>query len=819
MHITRGVLVGLMATALWGGSSQRLLAAEAAETAPQQAGLDEVVVTARKRDETLISVPVVVTAIDKAELANRGITSLDDVARLVPQLIIGNQAGSVQGGNIALRGISGPDSNPFGEQAVSFNIDGVAIAKGWVRRMTDTDLDQIEVLKGPQALLYGKNSPAGVISIRTADPTDEFEAKTTMGYELEAREYRTEDYVSGPITDTLSARLSGYFSTMQGWLIDNTPANSGYAENHGRNPESKDYALRGTVKWAPAAEFDARLKLNFGSTKNSGPGSTSQFTNCPFGARQTGSGIPCGLNGTSTNSGYGSLISTIPGTINFFRGDGLNFQDQDQILAGLELNYRPSSQYTLTSVTGFYRMQLWQCQNYEQDSSILLPSCNSPTTDRQASEELRVQTNYDGPLNFSAGLYASKTRAETGSLTYLYGGNFDLLGPGLGGPTSPALVDNYYLVQEGESYSGYLQAIYKPIDVVEIDVGGRYSYEEKNIPEVRDGGGLGEGCFTPATLIAVPAATCTTILSSLNDVAINPDRVVFHDFSPEGTISYRPSHDLTIFGSWKHGFLSGGFNSSSVNYALDPDISYLPEVIKGFEFGVKSLLLNRTLAVDAAIYKYNVSNLQVTNFQNATSTIRNAGAVEIRGVEGDVNYKTPIQGLALHAAAAYNDGVYTSFPAAPCYNGQTVALGCSGTFAGGVFNSQNLSGTPLVRAPRWNISGGLNYGMPIGADFKAAFSVDADFSSSYLTDATSAPQSLQPSYTLLDSTLRFGNINDVWAVEFIGRNLTNRYYFVASPNAPFTGGTNAPPLGDRFAALSRGREYLFQVSYRFGKRG
>jgi iron complex outermembrane receptor protein len=794
-----------------------LLATEAADVAAP-AGLEEIVVTARKRDETLISVPVVVTAISKADLENRGVTNLDEIARMVPQLLIGNQSGSVQGGNISIRGIAGPDSNPFGEQAVAFNIDGVSIAKGWVRRMEATDLDQVEVLKGPQALFFGKNSPGGVVSIRTSDPTKQFEAKTTMGYEIEAQEYRTEDYVSGPITDTLGARISGYFSTMQGYLVENTPASSGYAENHSRNPEGKDYAIRATLKWAPADQFDARLKLNFGSTKNSGPGSTAQFVDCPFGMRQTGSGIPCGLNGTSTNSAYGSFVATIPGTLNFFKANGLNYQDQQQILTGLELNYRPSDLYSLTSVTGFYRTQLFQCQNYEQDPSILLPSCNAPTSDRQFSEELRVTTDFKGPLNFSGGLYYSNTRAETGSLTYLFGGNFDLLGPGFGGPTTPALVDNYFLVQEGKSYSGYLQAIYKPIDVVEIDVGGRYSYEEKNIPEVRDGGGITQGsCFAPAQFFAVPAADCTTILTSLNDVPIDPSRSVFHDFSPEGTISYRPSQNLTLFGSWKHGFLSGGFNSSSVNYKLDPDISYEPEVIKGFEFGVKSLLLDRTLAANLAIYKYDVSNLQVTNFQNATSTIRNAGAVEIKGVEGDLNYKTPLEGLELHTAAAFNQGVYTSFAAAPCYNGQTPALGCNGTLSGGIYNSQDLSGTALIRAPKWNISGGFNYGTPLGANLKGAFSVDAAYTSSYLTDATSAPQSLQPSYTLLDSTLRVGNVNDVWAVEFIGRNLTNRYYFVAAPNAPFTGGTNAPPLGDRFAALSRGREYLFQVSYKFGK--
>jgi iron complex outermembrane recepter protein len=229
--------------------------------------------------------------------------------------------------------------------------------------------------------------------------------------------------------------------------------------------------------------------------------------------------------------------------------------------------------------------------------------------------------------------------------------------------------------------------------------------------------------------------------------------------------------------------------------------------------------LDNTLAVNLAAYKYNVSDLQVTNFQNATSTIRNAGAVEIRGAELQLNYKTPLQGLGLRGTAAYNDGVYTSFPAAPCYNGQTIAMGCNGSFSGGVYNSQNLSGTSLIRAPRWTLSAGSGYEVPIGANLKMGLSVDANYTSSYLTDATSAPQSLQPAYTLLDSTLHVGDVNNVWDVAFIGRDLTNRYYFVASPNVPFTGsgqGTAVGVLGDRFAALSRGREYLFQVSYKFG---
>jgi len=425
-----------------------------------------------------------------------------------------------------------------------------------------------------------------------------------------------------------------------------------------------------------------------------------------------------------------------------------------------------------------------------------------------------VTTDLKGPLNFAGGLYFGKTHAESGSITYLFGGNFDLLGPGFGGPTTPALVNDYFLIQDGTSYSGYLQAIYKPVDVIEIDVGGRYSYEKKTLPEVLDGGGINAvtgSCFVPgvvcSAILGVPGTNITSTVTNSKS---------WNDFSPEGTISYRPSQNLTIFASWKHGFLSGGFNSSSVNFRLEPDISYNPEVIKGFELGVKSLLFSNTLSVNGAVYQYKVTGLQLTEFTNATNTIRNAGAAKITGAEGDFNYKTPIEGLDLHGAAAYNDGIYTSFPGAACYVGQTPAQGCN--IVGGN-PIQDLSGTPLPRAPRWNFSAGVGYGAPVSGDLKAAISVDADYTSSYLTDSSSAPQSTEPSYTLLDSTIRLGDRSNRWEAEVIGRNLSNRHYFVASPGVPFTGsgtGTAAGVTNDRFGAVSRGREILFQVGYKFG---
>jgi iron complex outermembrane receptor protein len=174
-----------------------------------------------------------------------------------------------------------------------------------------------------------------------------------------------------------------------------------------------------------------------------------------------------------------------------------------------------------------------------------------------------------------------------------------------------------------------------------------------------------------------------------------------------------------------------------------------------------------------------------------------------------------LDGLSIHGAAAYNDGRYTKFPGAPCYNGQTIAQGCT------VVNGnpeQNLSGTELIRAPKWNIYGGFDVDRDIGGRLKLGLSTNVSYSSSFLTDDTSDPRGREPAYTLLDSSLRVTSETGRWEWALIGRNLTDRHYWVGSSNAPFSGsgtGTAVGMPGDRFAAVSRGREIMIRASYKY----
>ena len=824
-----------LAAALAGTTAGTALAQSApAATAPAEAATGgaesgEIIVTARKRDETLIAVPVVVTAVGGATLAARGITNLDGLARITPQLIIGNQGGAIQGGNISIRGIAGADQNPFGDQAVSFNIDGVQIGKATVRRLSDFDIGQIEVLKGPQALFFGKNSPAGIISIRTADPTDHLEAKASAGYEFEARQIRLEGYVSAPLTETLGARIAGVYSGMRGDVKDVTPANAnGFGPDNGYNSTYKDWSVRGTLKWKPTDTFDATLKATYSKLNGDGPASSTAFTSCPTGSRFTtflgGTISQCkASDGANSNAGYGTVVATKPATLNHFRADGENFNHQKQFLTGLQMNWRPNDVISIASVTGYYSTQIDQCQNYENDPIVILPSCNV-FSDKEFSQELRFNTDTGGLLDFTGGVYFASTRASTGSLTYLFATTLPLLGAnsalypgsGAGSVADPALVNEYRFTQRGYTYSAYAQVAIKPTPELELDIGGRYTKERKRLPSVRNGGGLSDLTGGPNFIGEHPILDASTEVPSTILVSRKGS---WSDFSPEITASYRPDRHTTFFGSYKHGFLSGGFNSGSVTFNPPTgqlDLSYKPQIVKGFEAGVKLELLDNALRVNLAGYTYKITDQQVTVVFNATNAVTNAGGSKVKGIEFDANYRTPITGLSVNAAASYNKGKYTQYANAPCYGGQTAALGCVGGAADGAGGTQDLGGTELIRAPDWNLSGGFDYLAPLTDSLRLGLSANATYSASYLTDASSAPNGRQPSYTLIDANARLIGPDDAWELAVIGRNLTDKRYIVASSLVPFafnpTGG-----LLDRFGTISRGREIVVRATVKFSQ--
>jgi len=783
--------------------------------------LEEIVITARKRTESIMSAPVAVSAINSTEMNHRGLVTVDAIARSTPAVMTGDSGSGFQGGNVVIRGLSGADANALGDQAVSFVIDGVQVAKGNVRRLTQMDMEQIEILKGPQTLFYGKNSPAGVINMRTADPTSNFQAGFTTGYEFNAREERNTAFVSAPITDTLGIRVAGLFSDMQGYLkrYQPLPAANVFGPDTGRAPQKTEYAGRVTLKWEPTDKFSAKYKLNYQRQSGDSSEAAVEIVHCGLGTiPQT---IPantpgaCAAGSIAPGGELGPNFSLVDP--HMYPGNGgKTFMTAHQILSGLELNYDLTDTLRLTSQTGYYLvnqrivgnftnnyLELGLTPAYIPGSTTASPqqllASSSIYKDIETTEEVRLSSSFPGWLNFMAGGLYSGSHTSLEVATWR-------------NALTPLYVNNYYYVQSGKAYSffGQLQAKYAGF---ELSGGGRYSHENKKLLHAQN--------EPPAPLPRV--RTELTGPNFLRDLSWN-------DFSPDVTLTYHLTPDAILYGSYRQGFLSGGYNANQNNQpnvggAPGPVTSrsyYNPQKTKGFEVGVKATLLDETLRVNAAAFTYKTTGLQVAVTTNGTQVeLRNAGASLNRGFEAGVEWQTPKEGLVLNAAGAYTDAKYTDYQAS-CYRGQSSATCFNqvSRITGQTALLQDLSNTRMVRAPKFQGTAGFSYSVPLTSDLKFGLTGDMTHSDSYITDAASSPGAKEPSYEMFNASVRVAEAKDLWEVAFIGRNLTDKHIFTRTSDTPFTGtgpgASTTGVLGDSSGYVDRGRELMLQLTVKFG---
>lgn len=775
-----------------------------ASVAPEAASAEgEILVTARRREETTLDAPVAITAVSGEQLQARGISNVDQLARAVPTLVTSEATSSPQGGIVSLRGLSGVDANPFGDQAVSFNIDGVPVARSSVRRLSQMDVAQIDVLKGPQALFFGKNSPAGIISVRSADPTDRFEAGITAGYEFNADEIRTEGFVSGPVTDTVGVRIAGYYSDMEGYF-DNIAPDTGTGVRpplDRRAPNGSEYAVRGTLTFDPSDRFDARAKVSFNQSDGSGSTDILQFVDCPLGFPQ---GTPVAFRGIEDCVADKNVTASDNLGPNFQNADSRfgdeTFLKSDQLLASLEMNYDLTDTLTLSSISGYYDagntyIGSFTANFIEAGIPMTFLPAFAELNIEEITQELRLTSTFDGPVDFMLGGLYQKSDADVAAVVYF-------------NANAPTFSSNYRYRQKGEAFSIFGQTMVE-MGSFEFSMGGRFSHERKRLP-----------VFETAR-----AATPNTFF----DIAA-PREVSFNNLSPEFTLRYRPSNRFMAYASYKEGFLSGGFNATQPVVAAAPnaqgqlvsliDPTYDQQITRGFEGGVKALLLDDRLRANLAIYDYDTTGLQVAVLVGLQQELRNAGEVRTRGIELDFTYRAPIEGLQLYGAIAYEDGKYTDYQAT-CYRGLPApeCITQINRFTGQPGLLHDLTGEQLSRAPDWMGNAGFTYETPITSGLKVALQGNMTFSSSFFTDVINSPGGLQESYQLFDAGIELKEIDDRWSVGFLGRNLTDEYYFTRSAGNPFSGsapGGAGTVLADTVAVPSRGRELWVRFSYRFG---
>ncbi|MGN6499074.1 MAG: TonB-dependent receptor [Tsuneonella sp.] len=793
-------------------SSAEQPVAQAQDGTPRTGGLEEIVVTARKRAESVQSIPVSVQAISAEQIQQRDLTSLEKIAAATPQFSIG-RASNGSGAQLTLRGIGSTATSIGIEQSVAVVVDGVYYGQGRTIDEGFFDLARVEILKGPQSLFFGKNATAGVISLTTADPSNTPEYIARIGYELNAQNLYGEAIASAPLSDTLGVRLAvraskmfgGYYTNVQVPVAYNTfDIATGKVNPHTAapaaedQPQEKNLIGRLTLKYDPTSQFTATLKASGTINNTVGNGWNYVALRCPSGSTSIPPSYVCDGGFTIHQN---NMPTDIAAVYPYARDDGglYNRYKSWQVTGNLEYRF---DNVTLSSVTNYN----WNNNKFTCDCDFLSGAvwATESTTYHSFSQELRALTSFDAPVNLLLGALYQKTRRDFFQAVMFAGLE----------NSSAASADRYVAYNklsatDGETLSGYGQAIWKIVPTLEATAGVRYIHETKN------------SFFTQPYVNAALTGIFKPQSAAVNGTLYGDQ--TFDDWSPDFTLSYKPNQNLLIYGAYKVAYKSGGFSNSAINSTLavtpDADLNFQPEKAKGFEAGIKSTIMDNQLRANLTLYDYKFTNLQVDYFNSQifAYVTYNAGSARTRGAELELEFAPrSVPGLTLSGTLNYNKARYENF-IAPCYSGESIADGCSLVSPIGVPN-QDLSGKPTADAPEWTGTAGISYDGDISPSLKFGTNVNVRYSSSYIASSFGDPFTRQSPYAVIDAGIRVGASNDRWELALIGKNLTNHFYFIGGGTAPLTGsgtGTAAAVRGDNIGYGSVPRTVAIQATLRY----
>jgi len=794
------------------------------DSASGKPATNEIVVTARLREESLMEVPVSVTALSAEKLAQYKAADLTDIGSLVPNVIVGDYKIN-GGGSISIRGISSPATQIGFEQPVSVSIDGVQTSAGRVAMLGFFDLKSVEVMRGPQALLFGKNSPAGVISVASAGATDVLELGGSLGYEFAGREMVAEGYVSGPLTDSLGGRLAVKYRDMGGWLHNNARpiANPYYDPNDMTLPADVAILPGRHSKRIKEDELMGRLTLEF---DNGGPFSaTAKF----FAIRYNGDGAgafaqnigPCAEDGLPRSYGnadpygdckaddqtsYGDIPDNVAQAMPRGGDSGRARDTMKAYIGSLNLQY-DLGDLIVTSVTGYVQHKYFYLSALDQTvyGGLIVLEDNKLES---ISQELRLASDFEGSLNFLIGGYYQDSDDDLYNnvlvTPYVF---YELAGNGR--------YDAYEKVADlsSKTLSAFGQVIFDITDNLELAGGVRYTHEKR---ETRNQNLYGFGPFNTGSTIFRGSSDPTPgiLAGSFSD----------ENFSPEVTLTYRPSPELTTWLAYKTGFKSGGFALTSpmqVSANLG-DIDFDSETVQGGEAGLRGDFGKLRFSATAFYYDFKDLQANVYNPVEVRYVINNAGKLKQRGLEFDAQYDVAT-GLELHGAFAYVHNRYSGY-VGQCYSYTYAAgtdpaaavapAGCEFLDPGNSLAlQQDFEGKAPARSPDFTASFGASYEVDLTNDLVFGLSADAYYSDSYNASDALSPGALQKSFWRYNAGLRLGAYDKKWELALIGKNLTNKHYVLFASDR--TGGATLPGPGEQRGAVARGREVTAQVSFKF----
>ncbi len=808
-----GVAAGAVALAI---VSSPAFAAEAAVEADVVAPND-IIVTAQKREQALVDVPISLSAFNNQSLENNQISELKDFVGQVPNLFVNNFNGRSDTVRLFIRGIGQNDVTLTQDPSVALYIDGVYVGTTVGGGFETDDLERIEVLRGPQGTLYGRNATGGAINLISAKPQlDRFSAKGSISYgNYDAR--RGVLTVNLPLGDKAAIRMTGLRTKRDG-LQENTGLGLDFArQNH--------TAFRGALRFQPSDAITLDYAFDYSHNKDTGTltvptaGAPASF---PVAA-------PFDIPGTfGLAQGLTSMVNTFSDTLPFVNrrpdkaaavramlpNDGKVFGHT------LTLEWEASDALTLRSITGHRRI------NNSQYSDNLPTHGASIVTSVIASQipQLPVGTvlNVIGPNAVAATTdntrfhstseevqLLGKTGFMSGSLEYVLGGFYyedkatlDILGGAIG--SGPLILQNLTGIAN-KSYAAFGELTVRPgaDERLSITLGGRYSHDKRTATRINErsfsfaalGGFTTSNCSFFALTFAALGQTC----SPTGAVTGATYSGTFNNFSPSLTVAYKASDDLNLYAKYVRGYKSGGTSQRSAN-PINFAAGFAPEKVSSFEAGIKGNALDRKLGYSIAGFY-----MRMNNYQASVQTGATAGDRDFIGIDGN-----DIYGVEFDLNASLS---------------RELRAGISGALLSAKFGERSASvlldtGQTQVQnfiadqtsAPKASGNFYLDYNREISSDWAVGFHGNVSYQSSVHTSSNVLDDRVIPSKTLVDASLSFTRKLDderELSLRLWGKNIFDKQYeTVTFGSFAFTGATTVSEFGEP-------RTYGATLSFRY----
>ncbi|HUD31021.1 MAG TPA: TonB-dependent receptor [Novosphingobium sp.] len=724
------------------------------EAAPEAPVDGEIVVTARYRDESIQQVPIAITAVSGQSLNERGIHNLQDLSATIPSVDFRTSA-SNKDRSVFVRGVGTISTSPGVESSVSTVVDGVVLARPGQATLDVGEVSRIEVLRGPQGTLFGKNSSAGVINVVTAAPSEQF-GGYAEGTATTDEEYRVKAGITGALAQNVTARIDGLYANYDGNIRN---LNTGSKVNG-----YERYGVRGKIEARPTDTLKLTLA---GDYLHSYDDATSVYVSTSQTAYPSGT-----VNNSPALAAVLAASGITPGTSNREASTSFDTNVRDKNYGGSFTGELALGDYTLTSITAYRE---WRNRQHQDNDGLSQLTATFPQIEdwgqlasSQFSQELRLTSPKGKFFDYVVGAYYMRAKTDetyTRTVTRLISGN----------PVPVTGVANYGVDSKNYALFGEANVNFTPW--LRAFAGYRSIWDD-----------LGNYHERTSTNDPTNSGSSALDITSIRAYHKSQGSTSQRGDSYRGGIQADLTPETHAYFTYSHGYKGPAynvyFNMRSLNATTPLDEVVLrPETSDSYEIGIKGSVLDRKITYALALYQtkfhdYQANYNDVVGGAQVTRLI-NAGTVESKGVEFDFGVH-PIPGLSLDTSLAYTDA-------------KVVHFNCPV----GAPTSCDIDGQPLPFAPKWKLYSNASYRFALSDGLNLEIQSDVSVKSRTQYSLTETPSTIQPGYVLWNASVAVLGADNSWQVRGFVKNITNQQYATLLANGALAGTVRFVPRDDK----------------------